>query len=236
MTIIGHHAVDSSIKVAIFDMDGLLFDTERVARWAWAIALGKYGFHLTDAIYDEFVGRDMAWRQTVLMKHFGPGLPLPEIMEERIGIGDAREAAEGLPPKPGVNEILDECKAHGLRIGLATGTTRERTLRRLKQSDIARYFDAIVTSADVSRGKPAPDIYIKTLDRLAKNAGEAIAFEDSPAGVVSAADAGIRTIMVPDMEAPTVEASRRAFRVYTSLLGVLNDLDVLLVRSCFKPV
>lgn len=207
----------SSYRAAIFDMDGLLFDTESIARWAWKQALKNHGYIMSDNLYMEVVGRDLSWRKKLLKKVYGETLPFESVTIERIAIGDERELREGLPMKPGVLDLLQKLSGLGIIIGLATGTGRTRAIRRLTNAGINQYFTTIVTSEDVAEGKPAPDIFLEVSHRMNIPPAECMVFEDSCVGVKAAFAAGMCPIMVPDIEQPSPEISSLAYRVFNSL-------------------
>ncbi|MDB9540978.1 HAD family hydrolase [Anabaenopsis arnoldii] len=207
----------SSYRGAIFDMDGLIFDTESIARWAWKQALKEHGYIMSDNLYRSLVGRDLSWREKLLKKVYGESLPFDSVTTQRIAIGDERELREGLPMKPGVLDLLQRLNDLGMMIGLATGTGRTRAIRRLTNAGIKQYFTIIVTSEDVAEGKPAPDIFLEASHRMNIAPAECIVFEDSCVGVEAAFEAGMCAIMVPDIEEPSPEISNLAYGVFKSL-------------------
>lgn len=214
--------------VAIFDMDGLLFDTESSARLAWAEALVPHGYSPSDALFQRFIGRDMTRRHQLLVEEFGEDFPFELIKAERMRLGDQKELADGLPVKAGAAELLQELATRGLRIALATGCAEVLARRRLQQAGFARYFQRVFTSEMVAVGKPAPDIYRHALRELGVAASAALVFEDSVAGVSAATAAGIATVMVPDLEPPTAELRQRVWRILPSLVEARQQLDELL--------
>lgn len=219
---------DMTIDAVIFDMDGLLFDTEAIGRWAWAQALADHGFELTDAVYRQFIGRDMRHREAVLRETFGPAFPLEAVKARRLAVGDEREVREGVPMKPGALELLATLAALGMPLGLATGTRRSRALRRLEQAGITHHFRAIVAGDEVQNGKPAPDIYLAVSRALAVPPERCLVFEDAAAGIVAASAAGMRPVMIPDLEPPAPETTRLARCVLPSLAQAVEALPELI--------
>jgi HAD superfamily hydrolase (TIGR01509 family) len=221
-----------NIQAAIFDMDGLLFDTESIARWAWKNALKNHGYMISDDFYNEFVGRDLSWRKKILKKRYGESFPFESVTAQRIEIGDERELREGLPVKAGVLNLLNRLNNLGVIIGLGTGTSRSRTVRRLTKAGIQQYFTTIVTSEDVAEGKPAPDIFLEVSRRINVAPLQCVVFEDSCVGVEAAFTAKMCTIMVPDIEQPSPEIRRLAYRVLNSL----EEVSELLLEELFGEI
>ncbi|MGH8000837.1 MAG: HAD family hydrolase [Brasilonema sp.] len=208
-------------KAAIFDMDGLLFDTESIARWAWKKALENHGYGMSEDLfndlYKEFIGRDLSWREKFLKRRYSASFPFESVKAERIEIGDDREIQEGLPVKPGALELLNQLNALGVILGLGTGTSLVRTIRRLTSAGIYQNFATIVTSENVAQGKPAPDIFLEVSRRIDVAPQECVVFEDSYVGVEAASSAGMCTIMVPDLEQPSAQIRSLAYKVLNSL-------------------
>lgn len=219
------------IEAVIFDMDGLLFDTEATGRWAWDKSLESHGYAMTDDIYMQFVGRDMSHREYVLKMHFGLDFPFESVKALRILLGDSREIESGLKIKPGAVQLLAAFSKLGIPIGLATGTVRDRTLRRLQGAGIRNYFRAIVAGDEVHRGKPFPDVYFEASQRLGISPQKCIVFEDSCAGVQAAMAAGMRVVMVPDLERPTPDIKNMAYCILPSLIEAIERLPKLMGKA-----
>lgn len=213
-----------TLRAAIFDMDGLLFDTESVGRWAWTQALAEVGLTMTDELYRQLVGKDMEARRLILCERFGDALPFEQVKERRLAMGDERECSGGLSAKPGALELVNALADAGVPLALGTGTERERALRRLRDGGMDR-FEVIVTSADVAAGKPAPDIFLEAARRLGVAPGDCAVFEDSPAGVTAAARAGMAVLVVPDLEPPTAEVRRIARVLADDLYGLMPVVE-----------
>lgn len=185
---------------AIFDMDGLLFDTEALGREAWGRALAEFGYRLDDGLYLSLVGRDMRQRERLLRKRFGPDLPFEAVKARRLELGEEQESGGALRPKPGAVELVRELAARRLPLAIATGTERPRARRRLEQAGLAGYFPVLVCAEDVAHGKPAPDIFLAAAERLGVAPARCLVFEDSCASVRAASAAGMGVVMVPDLE------------------------------------
>lgn len=217
-----------SFAAAIFDMDGLLFDTESIARWAWQEALKSHGYIMEDELYFQFVGRDLKWREKILKQKYGADFPFDSVVLQRIEIGDTRELQEGLPTKSDVIELLTQLKTMGILMALATGTDRKRAIRRLQNAHIYHHFHIIVTSEDVAQGKPEPDIFLAASQKMQIKPEQCLVFEDSCVGVQAAHQAGMRAIMIPDIEIPSAEIRQLAYKVLHSL----GDFQQLLPELC----
>jgi len=209
-------------NAVIFDMDGLLLDTEATSRWAWDQAMAEHGYRMTDEIYRQFIGLVMNDRGKILQQRFGAEFPCASVMSRRIELGDNREIEQGLVVKPGAIALVQALAEREIPLAVATGTFARRTNRRLQSIGLLGLFKVIVTGEQVASGKPAPDIFLEASRQLAVSAERCLVFEDSCAGVQAAHAAGMPVIMVPDMEAPTVEIEALAYRIVPSLQAVLD--------------
>ncbi len=199
----------------IFDMDGLMFDTESIYSRASRRASGELGFSFDEAFYfNNFVGKRLIDSEAFLTSHFGPAYPIDAYRE----LSDRYlrdELKHGAPRKPGLIELLDWLDAQHIPKGVATSTVRDLALLTL--GDLASRFDSITTGDEVVNGKPAPDIFLLVARRFNAAPGRCIVLEDSTAGVRAAHAAGTRPIWVPDLQTPTPEISALALRVFSSL-------------------
>jgi HAD superfamily hydrolase (TIGR01509 family) len=203
-------------KAVIFDMDGLLFDTEALYNQALSNAAEQLGHLLTTELMLSMIGLPWAAVETHLRPHFGDSFDVERFLQITQDEFHAREAAE-LCMKQGVVEILDALDAMGMPRAIATSSARQTVDRHLDQFGLVGRFHTVVASGDYARGKPAPDPYLTAATRLSVDPLDCLALEDSYTGVRAAAAAGMMTIMVPDILGPTDEMRSLCIRIADDL-------------------
>ncbi|HEX2945722.1 MAG TPA: HAD family phosphatase [Clostridia bacterium] len=213
------------IDSVVFDMDGVLFDTERLATDAWYKAARDMGIADIRMGVKGCVGLNHNDTMNFLATCYGDGFPCEEFMKQATRVFKEMIGREGLPVKPGVFEILNYLRENGFRIALATSTSKTGTLRHLETAGITHYFDAIVTGDMIVHGKPDPEIYELACRELGSVPENCIAVEDSPNGIRSAHGAGMKAVMVPDLIEPDEELERLLYRKFTSLFELKEFLE-----------
>ena len=193
------------IKAVIFDKDGTLHDTEQVYHRAWQAAAEQTGVPNIMEFVALCTGTNFTRTEELWQEFYGDAFAFRPFWELRNAIYDNMIARDGLPIKEGAYELLDYLQANGIKIGLATSTNAERVNRHLELSDMQKYFDAVVTGDTVPNGKPAPDIFLIAAERMGTDPAQSMGVEDSFNGVRAVHAAGMYTVMVPDMIAPTDE-------------------------------
>ncbi len=216
------------VGAAVFDMDGLMFDTERLAVDAWIEAGAAFGYEFRRPVIEGTVGLDKEGSRTALVGAYGPDLPYDSIRALRIELSARRIAASGVPVKRGLHELLRFLGEKGILLAVATSTDRARVARLLEGAGIASFFQAVVCGNEVSRNKPDPEIYRAAAARLGVAPEFCIALEDSPSGIAAAHGAGMLPIMVPDIVIPDAPTLSRLYRKFSSLLEVARFLEVAL--------
>ena len=216
------------IKAVVFDVDGVLFDTERLTQQTWLTASRELGWPQVGEAYLEFVGQNRADIHQKMVDLFGEEFPREHFMRTCSSYSQARMEREGVPMKPGVREILDFLKDRNIPTALATTTSGERPARRMEMTGLGPYFSAIVTGDQVEHSKPDPEIYLRACRALGVSPEQAVAVEDSRNGILSAHGAGMQVIMVPDMIPPTPELDAMLLARRASLLEVRDLLATLL--------
>ena len=209
------------VEAVIFDMDGLMFDTERLARDAWRRAMAEHGYALGDDVYLTAVGRTVEGACRAFVDALGPDLPIADIEAAKARYLRAMLAL-GPPLKPGLLALLDDLEELGLATAVASATARPEVERRLAGAGLLGRFGAAAGGDEVARGKPAPDLFRLAGERLGVSPAVCMALEDSEAGVRAAVAAGMAVVMVPDLVEPSPSTRALATAVVSSLSEVLE--------------
>jgi HAD superfamily hydrolase (TIGR01509 family) len=223
----------TGIDAVIFDMDGLMLDTESIYKYAWQKAAAECGYHLDDDFYFTLVGQPNPACEAALLNLFGKRFPMADFRLRWSQLWKVQVETVGIATKPGLTELLSFLQKCQIPIAVATSSDRDYTALSLRVSRLEAYFHTIITGDQVVQGKPEPDIYLEAARRLDIEPARCIALEDSNAGVLAASAAGMITIMVPDLKPPSPQAQRAAFCVVSSLIdageriaSVLRDMQV----------
>jgi len=218
---------DFNPAAVIFDMDGVMLDTERIYRHAWSHAMAQLGYVLPDELYFRIMGKTVSEIQTVFRKDFGPDVPFEAIVGLKQQQVEAAFSEKGIPVKAGLTDFLDRLDHWRLPRAVASSTARKQVVEMLSRSGVAHRFEVIVGGDEVLRSKPAPDLFLAAAERLAAPAGGCMVLEDSEAGIRAARAAGMHSILIPDLLAPPEEISRLASAVMPSLDNACKYLQVL---------
>jgi len=213
------------MKAVVFDMDGVLFDTERLSKDAWSVIGEKYGYEGMNEVAMECVGLNVTDIRVLVKKRFGEDFSYDRFREEEHEWIEQEIEKNGIPVKPGAREILSYLKEAGYLVGLASSTAKPAVLRHLERAGFTDYFQAVTTGDMVEHSKPQPDIYLMACKELGVKPKEAYAIEDSPNGIRSAHGAGMCPIMVPDLVQPDDEMRRLSSYIFHDLLEVKTFLE-----------
>ncbi len=209
----------------VFDLDGLILDSERPSFIAWRQALSEMGYSFSEDQYTQVLGYRIEEEEQIFYNTFGQNLPFHEILNKRQMYLDEYMAAYGIAIKPGLLEVLDLLEKLSKRIAVASGSSNGLVQQRLIHAGLHKRFEIIVTGTDVQHGKPSPDIFLLAAKKLGVTPELCIVLEDSEAGLQAAHSAGMIPIMVPDIAKPSEKAISLAWKICSSLQEVIPFLE-----------
>ena len=214
-----------TITAVLFDMDGLVLDTEKLYTRFWQEAACACGYPMTK---EQALGMRSLNRGAGLAKmqsYFGPDVDYDFIRQKRIELMDAFVEKEGVTLKPGIHELLAFLKERGIKTAIATSSPMERTVLYLTSVGLQNSFDELVSGYMVERGKPEPDIYLYAAEKMGVKPEECMVLEDSPAGILAAHRAGCMPVMIPDQDEPDEETGKLLYAKAESLAAVISLLN-----------
>lgn len=212
------------MKAVVFDMDGVLFDTESVCMKAWDYAGEVMGVCKAGYMVLKTLGMNADKAVEIIRTEFGEGFDAVKFKQIGKNYSYDYFNTYGVPEKPGLYEILDYLKNKGYKIALASSTSSQSVHHHLKEKDIEKYFDAVICGDMVEKSKPEPDIYLKACAQLNENPDNCIAIEDSKNGILSAHHAGLQVIMVPDLWQGEAETDSFLLAKCKSLTEIMSIL------------
>lgn len=215
------------INGLIFDMDGLMVDTEKLLTRFWREAAAFYGWEMTQ---QHVLGiRSLAGKYAgpKLQREISPDFDYAKVRLKRIELMNAYIDAHGIEKKAGLDELIAYGKEKGLRLAVATATDNVRTKLYLESIGVYHFFDKIVCGNMVKSSKPDPDIYITASAELGLPPQECMALEDSPNGIKSAHGAGCVPVFVPDLSQPDEETASLMFACCEDLAKVIPVVEKL---------
>jgi HAD superfamily hydrolase (TIGR01509 family) len=213
------------LEGAIFDMDGTMFDTERL-RFKMLKQASKevFGEAISDKILYDSLGVSAVTAEKLAKQCYGPNYPYKEIRELADELERKHVREKGIPVKDGLHNLLERLKKSGVLIALATSSRREIAQEYLIRAKVLRFFDIIVCGDDVEKGKPAPDIFLKAANELNCEPGNCLIFEDSQNGLIAASAAGGIPIFIKDIKDVDPEVKALAYRSYDKITDFLDEL------------
>lgn len=215
----------NSITAILFDMDGLVLDTEKLYTRFWQEAAIASGFPMTkeQALGMRSLNRDAG--RARLQAYFGKTADYDAIRAKRIELMDVFVEKEGITAKPGIRELLDYLKEHGIKTAIATSSPIDRTVEYLTSVGLCQSFDELVSGYMVAHGKPEPDIYLYAAEKLSVKPENCMVLEDSPAGILAAHRAGCLPVMIPDQDEPDAETRKLLYARAENLRAVISLLE-----------
>ncbi len=219
----------NNLELIIFDMDGLMFDSEKIAYKAWKEVLIKYDYTLRLDFYHSMIGSNLKRIRELCIKEYGYDFPFEQIKKERYALTNQMIIKNGVPFKKGLIELLEFLQSLNLKKAVATSSGRDRANMFLDRSNVSHYFDYILCGDEISKSKPDPEIFLTVCEILDCNPYHTIVLEDSEAGVLAAHAGNMIPIMIPDIKKPDSTILTKTFQCFKSLIDVKQYLC-----NCFK--
>jgi HAD superfamily hydrolase (TIGR01509 family) len=212
------------VEAVIFDMDGLLLDTESVYRRAMIASASDLGYDFPDEFCQAMIGTAEMEIHRILHERFGADFPIGKLFQD-CELHMQRLLEAGVPVKPGARELIDDCNVRGLPIAVATSTVRRIAEHHLRRAGLLDRFHSVCTREDVTRGKPHPDLFLEAARALGVDAERCLVLEDSHHGIRAAHAAGAMPVMVPDLLPATEELRQLCVAIVRDLHDVRTMLD-----------
>ena len=210
-----------NFELIIFDMDGLMFDTERVYCESFLEVARKHKIKVNERVMYEAIGATVFDTERFFYDGIPEGIDMDRECADALMNTVDNMCKNGVPKKPGLDELLEDLMNKGLKMVVATSTPIERAGKLLESAGVMPMFDFVITGAEVEKGKPFPDIFLSACERAGVSPEKALVIEDSNNGGMAAKAADIKYIIVPDINAPVEEVADSAYAVVKTLNDVL---------------
>lgn len=215
------------IKAIIFDMDGLMIDSERVTFECYQEKLKDMNLTMDEEFYKTLLGKPIKGIYQRFYDVYGNDFPIENVIQDVHQLMAERFETEGVPVKKGLVELLHYLKDNNYKTIVATSSNRDRVDKILAQAKITEFFDDSICGDEVTKGKPNPEVFLKSCQKLGVNVDEAIVLEDSEAGIQASYDANIKVICIPDMKYPEKQYEEKTFKILKDLTEVTAYLKSL---------
>ena len=215
------------IKAIIFDMDGLMIDSERVTFECYQERLKDMNLTMDEEFYKTLLGKPIKGIYQRFYDVYGNDFPIQNVIQDVHQLMAERFETEGVPVKKGLVELLHYLKDNNYKTIVATSSNRDRVDKILAQAKITEFFDDSICGDEVTKGKPNPEVFLKSCQKLGVNVDEAIVLEDSEAGIQASYDANIKVICIPDMKYPEKQYEEKTFKILKDLTEVIAYLKSL---------
>ena len=219
-----HWGAQRPIRGILFDMDGLVLDSEVLYTRFWREAAHSLGYPMTveQSLGMRSLGKNLG--QPYLESLFGPSVDYTTMRNKRIELMEAWVEIHGIPPKPGIFELLDDMERNGIAAAITSSSPMDSIRKHLSAVGLLHRFQKLCSGHDIPNTKPAPDIYLLGAKELGLKPEECLALEDSPTGILSAYRAGCLPVMIPDLDQPGEDTRKLLFAKADSLADIINIL------------
>lgn len=213
------------IKAIIFDMDGTMIDTERIKEKAWVYAGNCLGIKIDDEILSQIRGTDKKYIKEFFCEQFQYSFDFNELYQLREKFIEKHIEKNGIVMKNGLIQTLEFLKNNHYKLAVASSSSMQKIQKYLTKINILNFFDVILGADDIKAGKPNPEIYQKAVEKLNVSKEECIGVEDSINGILALYRAGIKAIMIPDLEEPSKEIEMILYAKLNSLTDIITLLE-----------
>lgn len=213
------------VDAIIFDMDGVLIDSERRSFECYKEVFKEYNYEIDEEFYVKFIGTNVKSIKAKMEEAYGDDFPFDTIYEKKAKLAFEVTERDGVIIKPGVHKLLDYLNKENYKIAVATSTRRERALQLLEKAKIKDKVNFVICGDQVENSKPDPEIFLKAAKGLDVDPENCIVIEDSDAGITAAHAAKMIGIHVPDMKLLEVETKELAFKICKNLNEVKEYLE-----------
>lgn len=208
------------VELIIFDMDGLMFDTEKISFDAWKAAASLHNYQIDRSLFEKTIGTNITKAKEVYIDYFGEGFPFDLVRDEKVKLYDEIIRINGVPIKSGLYDLIQYLNQNKIKMAVATSTSKNRALNLLRVAQLESYFDYILCGDEIENSKPHPEIFLKVADKLDCKPNKCLVLEDSELGIAAAYQAGMIPIMIPDLKEPSEEIQNLLYKRMNTLLDV----------------
>lgn len=218
----------SKVEAFVFDMDGVIFDTETIILKCWEKIASENGLVGMHDVFCRGIGATENQTRKIMLDYYGDQFDYDKLSKQASTLFHKIENEQGLPMKPGVVELLELLQKKNIPAGLASSTKLALVEKELKDANIYQFFKVVIGGDLLEKSKPEPDIYLMACDKLKVEPHKAIAVEDSFNGIRSAYSAGMSPIMVPDLVSPDEEMREKTYMIVQNLMdiaSIVNEME-----------
>ena len=216
----------AKIELVIFDMDGLIFDSEKVSYESWAQAAKVFNIDFDMKVFYRLLGTNHESVRNTLIGEFGNKINVDDYIEERRKINYSK-ISNGVEKKEGIDELLEYLKKKNIKRAVATSSNRELALSLLSKANILHYFDYVLCGDEVKKSKPDPEVFLNVAKKLEVNPQNCMVLEDSEAGTIAGNRGRMRVIIIPDLKEPDEDIVRLAYKRLNNLKEVINEIETI---------
>lgn len=213
------------MQAVVFDMDGVIFDSEAKGIECWKEVADRYGIRNIENTCHRCLGANAKAVVQIFKDTYGEDFDYAFYSEKEGEVFQSRYGGANLPQKKGIRELLQWLKKHGVKTAVASSTNHTVVRQELEDGDLLQYFDVVIGGDMIERSKPAPDIFLEACRQLQVLPADTYIIEDSYNGIRAAHAAGARVIMVPDLLPPIEEIQKLTYRILDSLVEVKHCLE-----------